>query len=91
MRRPPRNRAELRAEIARRNPIRRVPQPPEEQIRSTWRQAAVPRIERMLARLGVLLEAACADPDLRLADLPLDAEIPLPAEDAGIFAEIWND
>ncbi|NHC31010.1 DUF5914 domain-containing protein [Dermacoccus nishinomiyaensis] len=50
MRRPPRNRAELRAEIARRNPIRRVPQPPEEQIRSTWRQAAVPRIERMLAR-----------------------------------------
>lgn len=42
MRRPPRNRAELRAEIARRNPIRRVPQPPEEQIRSTWRQAAVP-------------------------------------------------
>jgi non-ribosomal peptide synthetase component F len=48
-------------------------------------------IERMLARFGVLLEAACADPELRLADLPLDAELPLPAEDAGIFAEIWND
>lgn len=48
MKRPPLNRTEFRQEMLQRNPIRRVPQPPEEQIRSTWRQAAVPRIEKML-------------------------------------------
>lgn len=31
-------------------PVKRVPQPPAEQLRSTWRQAAIPRIERALAR-----------------------------------------
>lgn len=49
MKRPPLTRDELRREVAARNPVRRIPQPPPEQIRSTWRQAAVPRIERMLA------------------------------------------
>lgn len=37
-----------RQAVAERIPIRRVPQPPPEVIRSTWRQAAVPRIERAL-------------------------------------------
>lgn len=50
MKRPPTSRAELRAAVAERNPVRRVPQPDEESMRSTWRQAAVPRIERMLTR-----------------------------------------
>ncbi|GAB49780.1 DUF5914 domain-containing protein [Mobilicoccus pelagius] len=31
-------------------PIKRVPQPPAEELRSTWRQAAIPRIEKALAR-----------------------------------------
>lgn len=36
--------------VADRIPIKRVPQPPAEQLRSTWRQAAIPRIETALAR-----------------------------------------
>ena len=36
--------------MADRIPVKRVPQPPAEQLRSTWRQAAIPRIETALAR-----------------------------------------
>ena len=41
-------RERVRKEVAQRVPIRRVPQPAPEVIRSTWRQAAIPRIERAL-------------------------------------------
>lgn len=44
----PVDRTRLPQQIATRIPIRRVPQPPPEVIRSTWRQAAIPRIERAL-------------------------------------------
>lgn len=36
--------------VAERVPIRRVPQPDPDAIRSTWRQAAIPRIDRALRR-----------------------------------------
>lgn len=39
-----------RRELAERIPIRRVPQPSEHVMRSTWRQAALPRINRALQR-----------------------------------------
>ena len=40
----------VRSELSRRVPIRRVPQPSEHVMRSTWRQAALPRINRALQR-----------------------------------------
>lgn len=45
----PSRRDRVSAELAHRIPLRRVPQPPPEVIRSTWRQAAIPRIEKALA------------------------------------------